>query len=177
MPVPTYFGLNPLRKLVCSGVPPPQMQAGSRFPLYSSLACLPVRQVPRCGVPLQLLTCVLLLLSVCLTGCDRSIPFDKSGWQERYDGDYPKRDAMVKDLLDNQKLTGLTTRSITDFLGEEDHIELHEKPKSSGVNYMSYQVLKDFGWDIDPVHTKYLVIEFNEDSIVTKVNLLEWKQR
>ncbi len=30
-------------------MPPPQMQAGSRFPLYSSL-------VPRCGVPLQSLT-------------------------------------------------------------------------------------------------------------------------
>jgi hypothetical protein len=46
---------------------PPRKASGSRFPLYSSL-------VPRCGVPLQSLTRVLLLLSICFTGCDADRP-------------------------------------------------------------------------------------------------------
>ncbi len=128
------------------------------------------------GFPLQTLTRILLVLPISLTGCNQSVPFEKTGWQKKYDGDYPKRDAMVQDLLDNHKLTGLTTHEILDLLGEEDHVELVEKPKSEGQNYMTYQVLEDFGSDIDPVHTKYLVLEFNQDSIVTKTDLLEWKQ-
>ncbi|MBK9421262.1 MAG: hypothetical protein IPN44_09420 [Flavobacteriales bacterium] len=49
--------------------------------------------------------------------------------------------------------------------------------KADGQNYMTYQVLVDYGWGIDPVHTKYLVLEFNQDSIVTKADLLEWKRQ
>lgn len=144
------------------------------IPTYSSLK--PLRIFP-VGFPLQSLTRILLLLSICLTGCARSMPFEKDGWQKKYDGDYPNRDAMVQDLLDNYKLTGLTTHSITDLLGEEDHIELVEKPRTNSRTYMTYQVLVDFGWDIDPVYTKYLVLEFNEDSIVTKAELVEWEKR
>lgn len=127
---------------------------------------------------IQSLTRLLLVLSICLTGCDRAVPFEKSGWQKKFDGDYPNRDAMVQDLLDNHTtLVGLTTRSMTDLLGEEDRVDLVGKPKAEGRKYMTYQVLEEFGWNIDPVHTKYLVLEYNEDSIVTKVDLLEWKQQ
>ncbi len=129
------------------------------------------------GFPLRSLTRTLLLLSLCLASCDQSKPFEKDGWQKKFDGDYPNRDAMVQDLLDNHKLTGLTTRSITELLGEENRTDLVERPKTERRNYMTYQVLEDFGWDIDPVHTKYLVLEFNDDSVVTNTELLEWKQR
>jgi|GEM_PF-5707896 len=112
------------------------------------------------GFMLQSLTQI-LLLTVCLTGCDRSVPFEKTGWQKKYDGDYPNRNAMVQDPLDNHKLTGLTTHAIADLLGAEDHVELVERPKASGQNYLTYQVLEDFGSDIDPVHTKYLVLAFD----------------
>jgi len=78
---------------------------------------------------------------------------------------------MVQDLIGKHQLIGLTTRQVRDLLGDADHTELGEKP-----NCVTYQVLLDFGWDIDPVHTKDLVLEFNEDSIVTKVDLLEWKK-
>ncbi|MBS1769733.1 MAG: hypothetical protein JSS77_08715 [Acidobacteria bacterium] len=125
---------------------------------------------------LRLLTRALLLLSICLIGCDRSIPFVKSGWQEKVDGAFPNRDAMVEDLLHNHTLVGLTTRSVSNLLGEEDRVELVGKPKVDGRNYMTYQVLEDFGWDIDPVHTKYLVLEFSKDSIIMKTELREWKQ-
>lgn len=161
---------------VALGVPPRTasqslaVASGSRFPLYSSL-------VPRCGVPLQSLTRALILLSFCLNSCDRSIPFEKNDWQKKFDGDYPNHDAMVQDLLNHHKLIGLTTRAVTELLGEEDRIELVERPKAEGRNYMTYQVLEDFGGDIDPVHTKHLVLEFNEDSVVTKVDLLEWKRQ
>ncbi len=148
---------------------PPRKASGSRFPLYSSL-------VPRFGVPLQSLTQILLLLSICLTSCDQSKPFEKDGWQKKLDWDYPNRNAMVQDLLDNHKLTGLSTRSVNDLLGEENRVDLLERPDTNGRNYMTYQVLMDFGWDIDPVHTKYLVLDFNEDSIITKAELFEWKK-
>ncbi|MBS1546277.1 MAG: hypothetical protein JST38_04515 [Bacteroidetes bacterium] len=144
------------------------------IPTYSGLEPLHISLV---RLSLQSPTRMLLLLSICLIGCDRSIPFEKSGWKEKFDGAYPSRDAMVEDLLHNHILIGLTTRSVSDLLGEEDRVELVGKPKVDGRNYMTYQVLEDFGWDIDPVHTKYLVLEFNQDSIVTKTELLEWKQR
>jgi hypothetical protein len=153
---------------------PPRKASGSRFPLQVLAGFVPQ---PPAGFPLQSLTRAFLFLSICLAGCDQNIPFEKSGWQKKFDGDYPNRDAMVQDLLDNHKLTGLTTSSVTELLGEEDHVELVERSKTEGRNYITYQVLEDFGWDIDPVHTKYLVLEFNEDSVVTKVDLLEWKQQ
>ena len=128
------------------------------------------------GFPLQSLTRTLLLLSICLTSCDQSIPFDKDGWQKKFDGDYPKRDAMVQDLLDNHQLTGLTKSEVIDLLGDEDHVQLEERPKRPDQNYMSYQVLEDFGWDIDPVHTKYLFLYLNQDSVVHKTELMEWKR-
>ncbi|HNU55537.1 MAG TPA: hypothetical protein PKN30_03035 [Flavobacteriales bacterium] len=152
---------------------PPRKASGSRFPLQILGGFVPQ---PPVGFPLQSLTRAFLLLSICLAGCDQNIPFEKSGWQKKFDGDYPNRDAMVRDLMDHHKLTGLTTRAITELLGEEDRVELVERPKAEGRNYMTYQVLEDFGWDIDPVHTKYLVLEFNQDSVVTKVDLLEWKK-
>lgn len=157
----------------CVGVPPSQMRPGSRFPLQVLGGFVPQ---PPVGFPLQSLTRAFLLFSICLAGCDQNIPFEKNGWQKKFDGDYPNHNAMVQDLLDNHKLAGLTTRSITELLGEEDRIDLTERPKAEGRNFMTYQVLVDFGWNIDPVHTKYLVLEFNEDSVVTKVDLLEWKQ-
>jgi len=150
------------------GVPLGQMRLGSRFPLQVLGGLVPQ---PPAGFPLQSLTRVLLVLSICLTGCDRSIPFEKDGWQKRSDFIYPLRDAMVQDLIGNHQLIGLTTRQVRDLLGDADHTELGEKP-----NCVTYKVLLDFGWDIDPVHTKDLVLEFNEDSIVTKVDLLEWKK-
>ncbi|MEZ4788430.1 MAG: hypothetical protein R2811_00245 [Flavobacteriales bacterium] len=115
-------------------------------------------------------------MSIGLTGCDQSKPFEKDDWKKKIDWDYPSRNAMVQDLLDNHELTGLSTRSVTDLLGEEDHVDLVERSNTNGRNYMTYQVLLDFGWDIDPVHTKYLVLDFNADSIITKAELLEWKK-
>lgn len=149
--------------LLLLGVPP-RKASGLRFPLYSSL-------VPRCGVLLQSLTRILLVLTICLAGCSRSVSFEKSGWQKKVDWDYPNRDAMVQDLLDTHKLMGLTMRAITELLGEADNID-----PTGRRNSLSYQIEIDFGWDIDPVYTKYLLLEFNEDSIVTKVELLEWKR-
>jgi hypothetical protein len=128
------------------------------------------------GFPLQSLTRILLLLSICLAACDRSMPFEKTGWQMKYDGDYPNRNAMVQDLLDKHKLNGMATHDITELLGQEDRVELVQLPKSNGQNYMTYQVLQDFGSDIDPVHTKYLVLDFDMDSVVTNVELIEWKR-
>ena len=172
--MPSFSGLESLHIRNGLGVPLGQMRLGSRFPLQVLGGFVPQ---PPAGFPLQSLTRILLLLSISFIGCGRSIPFEKSGWQKEFDGAYPNRDAIIQDLLDNYSLIGLTTRSITDLLGEEDSIELVGKPKTDGRNYMTYQVLEDFGWDIDPVHTKYLVLEFNADSIVTATELLEWKQQ
>ncbi|MBL7985778.1 MAG: hypothetical protein JNM91_12305 [Flavobacteriales bacterium] len=137
---------------------------------FTSPCC--VRERLRSRFSLHSLARVLIVISICLTGCDRSIPFDKDGWQKKSDFIYPLRDAMVQDLIGNHQLMGLTTQEARDLLGETDHTELGDMP-----NYLTYQVLLDFGWDIDPVHTKDLVLEFNEDSIVTKVDLLEWKRQ
>ncbi|MBS1567957.1 MAG: hypothetical protein JST45_00805 [Bacteroidetes bacterium] len=67
------------------GVPPPQMQAGSGFPLYSSLPRL--RAGVRCGVPLQSVTRiaasrVVIVVIVCLAlfGCSHIDDLENRSW-------------------------------------------------------------------------------------------------
>ena len=97
--------------------------------------------------------------------------FDKTAWN--YTGvdtgdpiEYPNRDKMVNDLLENQKIKGLNKKQVFNLLGETEIKN----------NRISYKILTDFGWDIDPIHTKYLEIKFNQEGIVKSVEIIEWEK-
>ncbi|WP_295711628.1 hypothetical protein [Mucilaginibacter sp.] len=118
---------------------------------------------------------VILILSMAMLsvfGCRRltgKVPFYKEKWLEREDWDYPRRDEMIDDLIKNHKLKGLRYKQMIELLGEPQG----NTQDSIGVYY---QIVEDFGSDIDPVYTKNLSVEFNKDSIINKVTIEEWKK-
>lgn len=120
---------------------------------------------------LLLIFALLLLIS-----CDSIIPsakFDRKRWDEKEDWDYPYRNEMADDLVKHHKLKGLTYKQLIDSLGGAEENMTDKNGVKDGVYY---QLLMDFGSDIDPVHTRYLVIKLSKDSIVTGYKIEEWKK-
>ena len=95
------------------------------------------------------------------------IKFDKGKWISKDDMEFPYRNKMLKDLTTNYKLVGLKHSEIINLLGE---------PNYSDSSSFAYQVIEDYGSDIDPVYTKNLDFEFNKDSIITAFKIAEWKK-
>ena len=93
--------------------------------------------------------------------------FDKGRWITKDDMEFPYRNKMLKDLTTNYKLVGLKYNEIINLLGE---------PNYSDSSSFAYQVIEDYGTDIDPVYTKDLDFEFNKDSIITTFKIAEWKK-
>jgi hypothetical protein len=112
------------------------------------------------------------LLFITLTGlfsCKDfgQIKYDKGKWMTKDDMEFPYRNKMLKDLTTNYKLVGLKHREIIILLGE---------PNYSDSSSFAYQVIEDYGSDIDPVYTKNLDFEYNKDSIITAFKIAEWKK-
>jgi hypothetical protein len=100
---------------------------------------------------------------------DSPMKFDKTKWREKIDPAFPSpyRKRMLKDLLTNQKLVGLKYTQLTDLLGE---------PNFNDSSSLSYKIIVDYGYDIDPVYTKDLDFTFSKDSIITAIKVNEWKK-
>ena len=115
---------------------------------------------------------ILSIAMLSIFGCRQltsKVPFDKEKWLEREDWYYPRRDEMIDDFMKNHKLKGLRYKQMVELLGEPQGTT----QDSIGVYY---QIVEDFGSDIDPFYTKNLLIEFNNDSIINKVTIEEWKK-
>jgi hypothetical protein len=113
---------------------------------------------------------IFLSLNLLLLSCDNNIKFEKSGWLERDDPDgYANRENMLNDLIANHKIKGLKYSEIIDLLGPPENYA------NSNSNIISYNIVLDFGHDIDPVYTKDLDLEFSKDSIVQDFKLVENK--
>jgi len=113
--------------------------------------------------------CLFLIALIGLFSCKdfKQIKFDKSKWRTRDDMEFPYRNKMLKDLTTNYKLVGLKHSEIIELLGD---------PNFSDSSSFAYQVIEDYGSDIDPVYTKNLDFEFSKDSIITAFKIEEWKK-
>lgn len=115
----------------------------------------------------RLIITILTIFSL-LTGCNKSITFDKYGWIIQDDlGLYPNRDKMLDDLTKNQKLEGLTYNQLIDKLGHP----VKYSPGDSNTIY--YEIVTDYGHDIDPVYIKTLEFKFDNDSIIKSFKINE----
>ena len=74
---------------------------------------------------------------------------------------------MLNDLMNHHRLKGLTYKQLIDLLGEP------EKYSDEAANTATYNILTDYGKDIDPVYIKNLEVKFSSDSIVTDGNINE----
>ena len=111
---------------------------------------------------------MVLLIAACTQNFNQK--FNKSNWMEERDlQTFPYRDNMLNDLTTNYKLKGLTYKQLIDLIGEPQN-------NMGDTNTICYPILVDYGFDIDPVHSKTLVIELNNDSIVIDYKIDEWKK-
>jgi len=115
-------------------------------------------------------TIIILTLCFLLTSCKDNVTFDKVGWAFQGDlGLYPNRDKMLDDLTKNKNLKGLTYRQLIDKIGEP------EKNVVGDSNTIYYDIVTDYGYDIDPVYIKTLEFKFDTDSIITDFKINETK--
>ena len=87
--------------------------------------------------------------------------FDREKWKTRQGKDYPFREEMLDDLMNNQGLRELKTNEIIELLGEPTRVD---------SNYFFYKIeQKRLGeW---PLHTTTMVIQTAEDSTVNWVKV------
>ncbi len=72
---------------------------------------------------------------------------------------------MVDDLINNHTLKGLTVHQLRDSIGKPDFTE---------PTTITYSIIVDYGWDIDPVYIKNLTFDISPDSLVTGYRITEW---
>jgi len=110
------------------------------------------------------------LLFLCFLGsCANQIKFDKNKWQPNGETEQPPyyRREMLNDLLTNYKLVGKQYANIISLLGI---------PSFKDSCNFGYNVIVDYGSDIDPIYTKTLDFVFSKDSIIISCKVNEWRK-
>jgi hypothetical protein len=119
----------------------------------------------------QMRLLLILTFLTILTSCENQLKFDSGKWKEYEDlNSYPYRQLMLRDIVENNRLIGLSYQSIIDSLGQPQNYS------DKKLNELWYMVTTKYGTDIDPVYAKYLVLTIDNDSTVTKVDINEWKK-
>lgn len=114
----------------------------------------------------------LILVCACLfASCEnKEMKFEQSKWNQSFDGFYKYRESMVKDLMNNHLKKGMTYNEVIALIGKPENIGNLE------VNTIGYILMENYGWDIDPVETKTLMIELSKDSLVQKFEVEHWEK-
>lgn len=76
---------------------------------------------------------------------------------------------MINDLILNHKLVGLNKIEVIELLGEPENYS------NADANSIYYNIVTDYGFDIDPVYIKNLKIEFNQSEQVLSYKIEEKK--
>ena len=105
-----------------------------------------------------------------LFSCRIEKKFDKEKWVEVADlMTFPNRKYMINDLVKNFQLKGKTYNEIIELLGQS-------QSDMNSEHQIFYDVDINYGFDIDPVYTKILLLQFDKDSIVKNFEVREWKK-
>lgn len=114
---------------------------------------------------------IFLLITLALIACENNSTFNKSGWlQKKEPVGYKYRANMLKDLIENHKIKGIKYSELIDLLGAPEN---YADEKS---NTITYSIVVEYGFNIDPVYSKDLEIYFTKDSIVTNYKIVEWNR-
>ena len=109
----------------------------------------------------------LLFLGLFSSACKKESAFDKDKWAYRGDMEFPYREEIITDLLENHHLKGVSYSQLMNTLGTPDQIELAN-------HKVYYDILTEYGSDIDPIHNKLLEVSLSNDSIVIGYKIREW---
>ena len=113
----------------------------------------------------------IILICFCgLVACGpKQMEFEQSKWNKSFDGFYEYRENMVQDLMENHLEKGMEFKKVIELLGEPGNYQNKKE------NEITYEIMVDYGWNIDPMEGKELYIEFDKDSTVTDFKLKHWK--
>jgi len=112
---------------------------------------------------LQILFCLLTI--AVFTGCAHN-KFTRANWDYGDGLDFPLRNEILDDLLQNHHIKGLNYRQVIDSLGS---------PQRRDSLKFTYQILDnsyEFGRKA-PVHKKSLIVYFSKDSIAVRAEVYE----
>src|SRR5574338_1582103 len=118
----------------------------------------------------KLFTYFSVLFVIVLFSCNAiEEKFDKAKWIQKEDAGQTSsyRKKMLKDLTSNYKLTGIKYSELIQLLGA---------PNLKDSSSLGYDIVIDYGHDIDPVYTKTLDFTFSKDSTITSFKVEEWKK-
>lgn len=111
--------------------------------------------------------CGIVILMI--ISCAQQLKFDRENWLVKTDlNQYPYRESMLPDLVNNQKLQGKRYSDIISMLGTPE-AGLVERPRE-----MYYLITPGNTAGFDPVSPKYLVIYLTPDSTVTNYKVVQW---
>jgi hypothetical protein len=112
---------------------------------------------------------IMFLWFLFLTSCGQNeVVFDSCKWSQKDDIVYVYRENMVRDLMENHLEKDMTYEEVIKLLDTpEDYQNL---PK----NTICYEIMIDYGRNIDPQRWKNLYIEFTCDSTLFSFRLEEW---
>lgn len=97
--------------------------------------------------------------------------FNSKKWLIEKDLEYfPYRNLMINDIVENNLFAGFHYDRLIDSLGVPDNV----RPRNDNEIY--YLIENDYGWDIDPIYTKYLILTLNNDSCVINSKVYEWEK-
>ncbi|MFT5754475.1 MAG: hypothetical protein ACI924_001712 [Flavobacterium sp.] len=106
---------------------------------------------------------ILILFISCQNEVVDEISFDASKWQIKKENDYPYRNQMLTNLIASDTLKKLKKDSILELIGEPERINVNH------FYYMIDQERLGF-W---PLHSKFLVIKFDDNGNVVFVKIHE----
>lgn len=113
----------------------------------------------------------LLSLILIITSCHhKQTEFNKSEWNTPNDIDYNHRELMIDDLRSNYLKQRMKARDVLDLLGNAESVTVNDSIQ------FYYEIFTDYGYDIDPVETKYLIINFDKDSTLISTRIEHYKK-
>lgn len=117
---------------------------------------------------------ILHILSLSFISCkNESKKFEKKGWNERIDGFWINREKMINDVTENHLKKGMDYKDLVELLGKP---YIQPKIDESDSITMSYEIMVDYKWNIDPMEGKDLFIFLSKDSIITSFEVKYWEK-
>ena len=110
---------------------------------------------------------ILLSFLFFISACSKTAPFNKEQWAITEDGTYPYRKAMVRNLLEQYPLQGISYKELSDLLGA---------PQGYENNKLLYTVDIRYGLlSVDPSYIENIEVFLSPDSTLKSIELKQYQ--
>lgn len=104
----------------------------------------------------------LCIFSACVTSAPKTA-FDSQKWSKKVNTGYLFRDAMLKDLINYQKIKGLTRDELIALLGKPENYNGRDKQ-------LFYPIIQHY---TPPVRAKWFIVQLDVDNKVDEFQIVD----